>query len=452
LKTHRNHNSNLRNLSAVMAVAVGLVLGCGPGQPASAQPTPTALAPAPQAERPAAAADNKPPSPAPAIEAASPSPQAVTSPSPRPAAAPPAEPEPAWPSINLELITNSLSQPVHVTHAGDGSGRLFVVGKGGRITIVREGGPLSAPFLDITPIVRSRDLEQGLLGLAFHPSYASNGLFYVNYTDTEGDTVVARYRVSPDNPDIADPGSGSTLLGIEQPAANHNGGHLTFGPDGHLYIGMGDGGRAGDPWGNAQNTGVLLGKMLRIDVNGGPPYGIPPDNPFIRDSAARPEIWAYGLRNPWRYSFDRATGDLYIADVGQNRWEWLHHQPGGAGGGQNYGWNRMEGGHCFPPGSSCDPSPFVSPIAEYPSSQGCSIIGGFVYRGPNFPQLDGFYFFGDYCSGRLWAARQHAPDDWRQQELLKSPLRISSFGEDEAGDVYLTSLSDNGLYRLVAAP
>jgi glucose/arabinose dehydrogenase len=197
---------------------------------------------------------------------------------------------------------------------------------------------------------------------------------------------------------------------------------------------------------------VLLGKMLRIDVNGGPPYGIPPDNPFIGDSAARPEIWAYGLRNPWRYSFDRATGDLYIADVGQNRWEWLHHQPGGAGGGQNYGWNRMEGGHCFPPGRSCDPSPFVSPIAEYPSSQGCSIIGGFVYRGPSFPQLDGFYFFGDYCSGRVWAVREHGPADWRQQELLKSPLRISSFGEDEAGDVYLTSLSDNGLYRLVAAP
>jgi glucose/arabinose dehydrogenase len=365
-----------------------------------------------------------------------------------------AQQEVEWPAVRVELMTSQLNQPVHVTHAGDGSGRLFVVEKRGRIVVLRDGVRLQTPFLDITPLVNSGGSEQGLLGLAFHPSYAANGLFYVNYTDRNGigDTVVARYQVRADNPDVADPNSAVTLLGIEDPATNHNGGNLVFGPDGYLYIGMGDGGRAGDPWGNAQNKSVLLGKMMRLDVDGGLPYAIPPDNPFVNEPDARAEIWAYGLRNPWRYSFDRATGDLYIADVGQNAWEEIHLQRGGAGGGQNYGWNRMEGSHCFPANRACDPSLYEQPIAEYGSSQGCSIIGGFVYRGPSFPQLHSFYFYGDFCSGRIWGLREQAPGDWQHRELLRSPLRISSFGEDEAGEIYLTSLSDNGLYRLMAEP
>ena len=329
---------------------------------------------------------------------------------------------------------------------------MFVVGKRGQVFVMRNGGILPTPFLDISGIVNSSGSEQGLLSIAFHPGYASNGLFYVNYTDRNGigNTVVARYRVSADNPDRADPSSATTLLTIEQPAQNHNGGLITFGPDGYLYIGMGDGGRADDPWGNAQNRGVLLGKLLRIDVNNGDPYTIPPDNPLAHDPSARPEIWAYGLRNPWRFSFDRATGDLYIADVGQNRWEWVHFQPAGHGG-QNYGWDVVEGSHCHEPPQGCDTSPFPAPIAEYGHGNGnISITGGYVYRGSSFPTLNGLYFYSDYGSGRIWAAQQEAPGSWHSEELLNTGMHISSFGEDEAGELYLASMSDNSVYRLVA--
>jgi glucose/arabinose dehydrogenase len=379
----------------------------------------------------------------PVVSSASPSPAA------RPAAAPRAQLGPGSPTIQLQQVATIGNQPVHVTHAGDGSGRLFVVGRQGRIRVVQNGAVLPEPFLDITSLVNSGGSEQGLLSVAFHPEYETNGFFYVNYTGHSGigDTFVARYRVSPDDPNRADSNNALTLLTVQQPYRNHNGGLVKFGPDGYLYVGMGDGGAAGDPQGNAQNKGTLLGKLLRINVNGDQPYASPADNPFVSEPGARPEIWSYGLRNPWRFSFDRATGDLYIADVGQNRYEWVHFQPAGQGG-QNWGWDIVEGGHCFEPSQNCDPGQFPQPIAEYDHSRGISITGGYVYRGASYPQLNGLYFYADYGSGRIWAAQQESPGAWRSEELLDSDLQISSFGEDESGELYLTSLRDNALYRL----
>ena len=434
------------NPTFLAALALGLLLGCGSGSTASAQPTPSPLVRAPTAAAPASPAPSASPLASP-VAAGSPAPSA----SPRVATAPRAQLGPGSPAIDLQLVTNALKQPIYATHAGDGSGRLFVVEKQGRIVIVRDGAPLPTPFLDITSLVGSGGSEQGLFSVTFHPSYTSNGLFYVDYTDRNGDSVIARYHVSADNPDIADPDSAATLLHVDQPYPNHNGGLVLFGPDGYLWTGFGDGGSGGDPRGNGQNKSVLLGKLLRLDVDHGSPYAIPPDNPFVNEPDARPEIWAYGLRNPWRFSFDRATGDLYIGDVGQSAWEEVDFQPAGSGGGQNYGWNRMEGRHCYPPRSSCDPAPFVQPVAEFATSPGASVIGGYVYRGPSFPQLSGLYFFGDYCSGQVRAIQEQAPGVWQQELLASTPVRISSFGEDQAGELYLTSLSDNGLYRLVAA-
>jgi glucose/arabinose dehydrogenase len=366
-------------------------------------------------------------------------------------AAPLAQTGSGLPHVRFTQFASGFTQPVYLTHAGDGSGRLFVVERAGRIRLLREGARQAQQFLDLSPLVLSRGSEQGLLSIAFHPRYRETGLLYVYYTDRQGDTVVARYRVSADDPDRADPNSAQVLLQVDQPYANHNGGLLKFGPDGYLYVGLGDGGSAGDPQRHAQNRSSLLGKLLRLDVDGGSPYAIPPDNPFVGDPAARPEVWAFGLRNPWRFSFDRATGDLYIADVGQAQWEWVHFQAAGAGGGQNYGWNVLEGGHCYPPGRSCDPSDYVLPVATYDHSLGCSITGGYVYRGASYPQAQGLYFFGDYCSGRLWALQRLPDSQWRQQELPRSEARISSFGEDEAGNLYLLSLNDGLVLRLVVS-
>lgn len=269
----------------------------------------------------------------------------------------------------------------------------------------------------------------------------------MNYTDVDGDTVIARYTVTED-PDLADPASTAMILQIPQPAANHNGGLLLFGPDGYLWIGTGDGGGPGAELPRAQDPKQLLGKMLRIDVDGGPPYAVPPENPFVGSPNVAPEIWAFGLRNPWRYAFDRATGDLYIADVGQERFEWVHVVPAGSSGGINFGWPIAEGLHCQPEGVSCDRSNLRSPVAEYDHQQGCGIIGGHVYRGAAFPLARGTYFFSDFCSGRIWGLRRQDSGNWMMEELLVSGLTVSSFGEDEGGELYLTAIQEGALYRL----
>lgn len=410
------------------------------------QPTATATPRPIATSQPAATDTLLPPTvPQPATEGPVPTPTATT---------PPASPthavfDPTAFSLDLQLIASNLDAPVYATHASDGSGRLFVVEKHGTIRIVAGGAVKPTPFLDIRSMVGSRGSEQGLLSVAFHPDYPANGFFFVDYTDTNGNTVVARYHVS-DDPDVADPNSARTILTLDQPAANHNGGLLLFGPDGYLYIGTGDGGGAGDPRGNAQNPQVLLGKMLRLDVDSSEPYAIPTGNPFISDPAVRDEIWALGLRNPWRYSFDRATGDFYIADVGQNRYEEIDFQPAGSRGGENYGWNIMEGFHCFSPGANCDQTGLTLPVAEYSHDLGCSVTGGYVYRGTAFPRMAGAFYFGDFCSGRIWALYRNAAGQWTTAQMLQPGLGISSFGEDEAGELYVTDLGSGRLYRLVA--
>ncbi|MDQ2998884.1 MAG: PQQ-dependent sugar dehydrogenase [Chloroflexota bacterium] len=289
----------------------------------------------------------------------------------------------------------------------------------------------------------------GLARASVSPDYASNGRFFVYYTASNGDNTLARYNVS-DNPDVADPASATVLFAQPDFAANHNGGMLAFGPDGYLYVGLGDGGGGGDPQDNGQKRSILLGKLLRLDVSGDKPYTIPADNPWPTGADnARPEIWAYGLRNPWRFSFDRATGDLYIGDVGQNAYEEIDFQPAGAAGGMNYGWSVREALHCFR-ADTCESSGMVDPVAEYPHAQGCSVTGGYVYRGAAFPSLAGLYIFGDYCSGTIWSLHRDAAGAWEQRKVLDSGLSISSFGEDEAGELYMLDLGGT-LYRVTAA-
>jgi glucose/arabinose dehydrogenase len=391
------------------------------------------------------------------------SPSSPSTLSPPPPSSPSARPEPASPSpapeafdpdavdLRLEPLVNGLDAPLLVTTAGDGSDRLFVVEQPGRIRIVRDGELEPEPFLDISDRLVSGG-EQGLLGLAFHPRYVENGRFFVNYTDLRGDTVIAEFAVSADDPDRADPGSERVILGFDQPFANHNGGNLAFGPDGNLWIGTGDGGDAGDPFGNGQSLETYLGKMLRIDVDHrdkGLAYAIPPDNPFVGDPDALPEIWAYGLRNPWRYSFDRETGDLWIGDVGQNSYEEIDHVSSSKAG-RNFGWNVMEGRECYQPLTGCDESGMTLPVAVYGHSQGCSVTGGFVYRGSEWPALLGAYLFSDYCSGTIWGLDASSLDA-DPSELLTLGRAISSFGQDDAGELYATDLLSGELLR-VAAP
>ena len=438
-----------------------LMSGCqglqGQGSPTAAVTPPPAVQ---TAEAPRGATVTPAPAPTvpPAAVASTPAPTptsaAAGSARPTTTSAPATGPAPADLSgvrLALDRVAGGLQTPIHLTHAGDGSGRLFVVEKAGRIRIVRDGGAVAQPFLDIRPLVGSRGSEQGLLGLAFHPDYKANGFFYVNYTDQAGDTVIARYQVSQGNPDLANPESARVILAFDQPYANHNGGLLLFGPDGYLWIGTGDGGSGGDPHGNGQNGQAILGKMLRIDVNGREPYGIPPDNPFVDGAKARPEVWALGLRNPWRYTFDRATGDLYIADVGQNAYEEINVTPAGTPGGLNYGWNRMEGAHCFRAAQGCDQAGLELPVAEYSRDKGCSVTGGHVYRGQRYPQLAGIYFYGDYCSGIIWGLVRHADGRWTAREVLDTDLRISTFGEDEAGEVYVANMGSGEILRLTQA-
>jgi glucose/arabinose dehydrogenase len=342
-------------------------------------------------------------------------------------------------ALVLEPFANGLDAPIGVTSAGDHSGRLYVNEQAGVVRVVDSGGQLrDRPFLDLTDRISSGG-ERGLLGLAFHPDYATNRRLFVNYTDRDGNTVIAELRASADGQSV-DASTEKVLLRVEQPYANHNGGQLAFGPDGYLYIGLGDGGSAGDPHGNGQNTNALLGKLLRLDVDGTPAggkaYAIPSDNPFVAGGGA-PEVWAYGLRNPWRFSFDALTGDLYIGDVGQGQWEEIDRLPAGSAGGANFGWNVTEGRHCFQQ-TSCDQRPYLLPIAEYSHEGGnCSVTGGVVYRGSAQPDLAGIYVMADYCSGRVFTLNVDEGTT-TPKEVLKSDAAITSFAAAEDGEIYLT--------------
>jgi glucose/arabinose dehydrogenase len=381
----------------------------------------------------------------------------------------------AWPTIQLQLVAGGFTRPVYLTHANDGSGRLFVVEQDGLIRILHTDGTITpVPFLDISGRVRSPadggGSEQGLLGLAFPPGYAQKGRFYVYYTNEDGNNLVARFRLTGDT-NIADPASEEQILLLEHPgASNHNGGQIDFGADGYLYIGTGDGGGGGDPAGNAQNPASLLGKILRIDVEYATPtadystylpclqkgdgqgqnaaYLIPADNPFVGQSGYRQEIWALGLRNPWRFSFDRQTHDLYIGDVGQNLWEEIDFQPASSTGGENYGWNVMEASQCYN-AATCDSTGMTPPVTEYDHTQGCSVTGGYVYRGAASPSMQGIYIYADFCSGNFWGLQNDG--GWQSLKLLESGLSVSSFGEGESGELYLTDLS-GGVYQVTTAP
>lgn len=389
-----------------------------------------------------------------------------------------ARPEVVLPDLAFDPVVSGLDSPVFVTHAGDGSDRLFIVEQSGRIRIFQNGSLVGAPFLDISSEVLSPASgggnEEGLLSVAFPPGFGGAlDHFYVYYTRKDGDNQLSRFSLSGD-PSQADPNSEESILIFDHPGqSNHNGGQLVFGPDGYLYIGTGDGGGGGDPNNNAQNTNSLLGKLLRIDVepsqaslsvvwdhnlylplvaNAGsnPTYTIPVDNPFTGMPGFKEEIWAYGLRNPWRFSFDRATGDLYIGDVGQNLIEEVDYQPASSAGGENYGWNIMEGSQCYN-AATCDQNGLVLPVTEYDHGEGCSVTGGYVYRGSDYPDLNGIYFFGDYCSGIVWGLLK-VGNAWQRDQVGTSAFGLSSFGEDESGELYLANRSAGTIYQLTQAP
>ncbi|HXI12686.1 MAG TPA: PQQ-dependent sugar dehydrogenase [Thermoanaerobaculia bacterium] len=350
-------------------------------------------------------------------------------------------------SIALVPIATGLQSPVAITHTPNDS-RLFITLQGGKVMIHDGTRVLATPYLDISRLVSCCG-ERGLLSIAFHPRYAQNGFFYVNYTGGLGDTVIARYKVSATNRDRADPGSETIILEIDQPYSNHNGGQLQFGPDGYLYIGMGDGGAGGDPQNRAQNLMSLLGKMLRIDVDRGARYEVPSSNPFVGQSGAAPEIWSLGLRNPWRFSFDRINGDLWIADVGQSALEEVDLQRADSRGGQNYGWRRMEGTQCYNPATNCNDGALTLPVIEYGRSMGCSITGGYRYRGSRYQRLQGLYIYGDFCSGTIWGASENAAGKWTPSVLVQSSLSISTFGEDLVGELYVADIDKGIVYQIV---
>ena len=324
----------------------------------------------------------------------------------------------------LEPVLDGLRSPVLVLEVPDDSGRLAVVEQGGRVVV--EG----STFLDITDRVLDGG-ERGLLGFAFHPEYSENGVAFASYTDLQGDSVLSRFRLREGALDNA---SEEVLLRVDQPYPNHNGGNVVFGPDGFLYFGLGDGGSGGDPHGNGQDKDALLGSMLRLDAPAEGPIAAPPDNPFVGKDGAD-EVWAKGLRNPWRFSFDRETGDLWIGDVGQNAEEEVDYQPASSKGGENYGWNVWEGARRYNPVGSTFSEP-VAPVFTYPTDEGCAVTGGYVYRGPSAPSLVGAYLFADYCNGKVWALR-HAGDAWTRSLVVESDARVSSFGEDSRGEVYV---------------
>ncbi len=368
--------------------------------------------------------------------------QAESQPQPESASAPAIDPPvvaassfPNAADYEWQPIISGLNRPVDIQSANDGSGRLFIIEKLGYIRVYENEKLLETPFLDITDRVKASGNEMGLLGLTFHPDYEKNGFFFVNYTGDSGNTRISRFQ---SNGNSAEKTSETVLLVIEQPYENHNGGALAFGPDGYLYAGLGDGGLAGDPHKNGQNIETLLGKILRLDVNNGDTYTIPSDNPFGN------EVWAYGLRNPWRISFDRATGDLWIGDVGQGDWEEIDYLPAGAESGANFGWSIMEGSHRY---DSEPQSGLLLPAAEYSHAEGgCSVTGGYVYRGTAMPEWAGVYLYGDYCSGKVWALIL-SNGQWQSQVMFETGVLITSFGQDESGEIYLASDTGN-VYHL----
>ncbi len=359
-------------------------------------------------------------------------------------------------NVKFKTIATGIANPVFVTHAGDSSGRIFIVQKEGKILIYKDNALLATPFLNISALLANSG-EQGLLGLAFHPDYETNRKFYVYYTNLSGDIEIVQYLASISNADRANASSAQRILTIDKPGyTNHNGGWIGFGADGYLYAAVGDGGGGGDPNGNGQNTNSLLGKILRIDVNtddfpadANKNYGIPLDNPFVGIPGAD-EIWAYGLRNPWRASFDRATNDLYIADVGQAAREEINFQPADSAGGENYGWNVMEGSLCYNPSSGCDTSGKVLPVAEYSHAAGCAVTGGYVYRGAQFPALQGVYLYMDFCEGTLYGLA-NINDSWVKRKISDTNYRPTSFGEDENGELYITDYATSSVKKIVPA-
>ncbi len=375
-------------------------------------------------------------------------------------------------ALDAQLVTGDVVRPLGVVSADDGTGRLFVVQQTGEVRIWNGVSLEATPFLDLsTEVVCCQ--ERGLLGLAFHPEYAVNGELFVNYTREPAgggtETVLARYAVSAD-PDVVDPGSEEILLVLEQPATNHNGGDLAFGPDGYLYMTTGDGGGGGDPAENAQDLSTLHGNVLRLDVDSAPDpgfaYAIPPGNPFVGVAGVREEIWAYGLRNPFRFSFDRATGDLWIGDVGQTQWEEIDFQPAASAGGENYGWDCREGAHVYDgpdddDNAGCDGQAFVDPVLEYFHQNvgggfRCSVTGGFRYRGDAEPRLRGVYLYADFCSGEVFGTVPRCDGAFESRVLLDTPFNVTAFGEDAAGELYVTDredtdAGDSEVYRLILA-
>lgn len=424
----------------LVSLAIMLLAAC---QTESSEPPPTAASTTAAAQptattAPTLASTAETPAESTAVPTAAAPTETPLPPEPTAAAAQPVS------SFQLQLIADGFLRPLYLTHAGDE--RLFVLDQIGLISIIQGGQQLGTPFLDITDRVNSRANEQGLLGLAFHPNYAANGYFYVHYSGANGETTISRFQVTAD-PNTADASSEKILLTVAQPYGNHNGGQILFGPDGYLYIGLGDGGSQNDPQNNAQNPNALLGKILRIDVDGGDPYAIPGDNPFVNDPNYRPEVWAMGLRNPWRFSFDRATNDLYIADVGQNAWEEVNFQPAGTSG-LNYGWRQFEGNNCYQ--DNCVLQNHTPPIFEYNHSGGhCSVTGGYVYRGQASPVLTGNYFVADYCSGIMWRLFRNADGTWNNDQIGQTGFLVSSFGEDVNGEIYVVSQSEGAVYLLV---
>ena len=419
----------------VLVPALSLALLAGACGSIDGSPTPAASGAASVAPTPSA------PTATPA-ESASPSATAGGSPSDLP---PPPDdgdrPDLGAVKVALDPVIDGLDQPLFVTGPADGTGRLYVVEQPGVIRVVEDGTLRERPFLDIRDRVQAGG-ERGLLGLAFPPAYGTGrDELYVHYSDSNGDTMVSSFRATGDDLGTADPDSERTILTQEQPYANHNGGWIGFDADGMLLIGLGDGGAGGDPQNRASDLGTILGKLLRIDVLGAgdKPYIIPDDNPFVGREGARPEILHYGLRNPFRDSVDLATGDIWIGDVGQNAWEEIDVAPADARG-LDFGWRRWEGRHCYDEAAGCDDSGVTMPVTEYPHADGCSVIGGVVYRGDAIPALRGAYLFGDYCSGKLWAIDAGLEGAQAPILLLETGRQISSIGTDESGEVWITDL------------